>query len=112
MGAFFASFEQMGPALPGTPGYTTAEALTTKETFRQMIKHTYTRAASQAKGFAVVGAVFAGTECVVENVRPPLSEATYALSTAEPMTLGTRSSPAASPAACSACVVRAPCLTC
>jgi hypothetical protein len=111
MGVFFASFEQMGPALPGTPGYTT-QTLTMRvsnksalfepclarapqslwrdvspcvvpntpwhvplfsppspqETFRQMVSHTYSRASSQAKNFGLVGAVFAGTECLIEGV--------------------------------------------
>lgn len=67
MGIFFASFEQMGPALPGTPGYT-QQTLTMKETFKEMVKHSYGRASSQAKNFAVVGLVFAGTECLIEDV--------------------------------------------
>lgn len=68
MGVFFASFEQMGPPVPGTPGYTT-QTLTMKETFNQMVKHTYGRASSQAKNFGMVGLLFAGTECLIENVR-------------------------------------------
>lgn len=68
MGVFFASFEQMGPALPGTPGYTT-QTLTMRETFRQMVTHTYGRASSQAKNFGMVGFMFAGTECIIEGYR-------------------------------------------
>ena len=67
MGIFFSSFEQMGPPTPGTPGYT-AQTLGMKETFKQMVKHTYARGSSQAKSFGVVGALFAGTECLIENV--------------------------------------------
>lgn len=49
-----------------------AEKQTVGQAVRQMLTQTRLRSVSYAKGFAAVGALFAGSECVIEKVRPLL----------------------------------------
>ena len=46
-----------------------AEKQTVGQAVRQMLTQTRLRSVSYAKGFAAVGALFAGSECVIEKVR-------------------------------------------
>lgn len=48
-----------------------AEKQTVGQAVRQMLTQTRLRSVSYAKGFAAVGALFAGSECVIEKVRRP-----------------------------------------
>ena len=46
-----------------------AEKQTVGQAVRQMLTQTRLRSVSYAKGFAAVGALFAGSECVIEKVQ-------------------------------------------
>ena len=46
-----------------------AEKQTVGQAVRQMLTQTRLRSVSYAKGFAAVGALFAGSECVIEKAR-------------------------------------------
>ena len=85
--------------------------MTVKETLRSSAKHTF----SYAKNFMIVGAIYAGTECVIESVRPFLLARillyillTRPSSTAQSTTFTIRRWQAALPAALSPTRVRMP----
>jgi import inner membrane translocase subunit TIM22 len=44
--------------------------MSTKEQFRHTLRDMRAKSYASAKNLSVVGAVFAGTECVIETVRP------------------------------------------
>ncbi|KAK9834968.1 hypothetical protein WJX81_000280 [Elliptochloris bilobata] len=71
LGAVFGVFMvTMDAAGGGVGGLEPApEKQTIRQALRQMLTQTRLRSASYAKGFAAVGALFAGSECVVEKVR-------------------------------------------
>ena len=51
------------------PGAPPAEKQTARQVLRQMASTARSRSVSYAKGFAAMGALFAGSECVVEKAR-------------------------------------------
>ena len=63
MGVVFGAFEPMEVPAPDAP------KVTMRETIRQGAKSAGARSWSYAKGFAAFGALYAGSECVVEKVR-------------------------------------------
>ena len=57
----------LDPAIVGEPGK--AATISTRQALREMLD----RGKSLAKNFALIGAMFAGTECLLESVSlPPL----------------------------------------
>lgn len=46
-----------------------AETRTTRQVFKEMVKSTVSRSKSYAKGFGAMGALFAGSECLIEKSR-------------------------------------------
>eukprot|EP00049_Salpingoeca_infusionum_P024717 m.16737 g.16737 ORF g.16737 m.16737 type:complete len:165 (-) comp7215_c0_seq2:569-1063(-) len=76
IGMFMSSMELSTPL--GLPGMNTPEqqklfaqrrAMTAKETLQDMYKSMTSRAWSSGKNFAMIGCVFAGTECLIEEHR-------------------------------------------
>ncbi|KAI3436827.1 hypothetical protein D9Q98_006237 [Chlorella vulgaris] len=70
MGVLFAVF--MGTMDTGsTIGGSTVDyqKQTVRQAFRDMAKNTLSKSKSYAKGFAAMGALFAGSECVIESYR-------------------------------------------
>jgi import inner membrane translocase subunit TIM22 len=63
MGVVFGAFEPMEVPAPDAP------KVTIRETIKQGAKSAGARSWSYAKGFAAFGALYAGSECVVEKVR-------------------------------------------
>ncbi|KAG2180408.1 hypothetical protein INT44_003412 [Umbelopsis vinacea] len=63
-GLFMSSFEYAGPTM-------TDEMVkqTTKQQMKSALKDMGTRSYSMAKNFAVVGAIYSGTECCIESYR-------------------------------------------
>lgn len=55
-------------AIDGTLS-TATEKKTAKEVMKEMAKSTASRSKSYAKGFGAMGALFAGSECVIEKYR-------------------------------------------
>jgi hypothetical protein len=76
MGTFMASmdastpYSQMpGVRMPGQPTLAETRQMSTMETAKQMGRQLGSRAWSTGKNFALVGAMFASTECLIEGVR-------------------------------------------
>lgn len=76
MGTFMASmdastpYSQMpGVRMPGQPTLAETRQMSTMETAKLMGRQLGTRAWSTGKNFALVGAMFASTECLIEGVR-------------------------------------------
>ncbi|CAL8467138.1 g6674 [Coccomyxa elongata] len=66
-GVFMGAMDTATPAMDGAAAG--AEKQTTGQVIRQMLKTTGQRSISYAKGFGAVGALFAGSECVIEKIR-------------------------------------------
>lgn len=62
-GLFMSSFEYAGPTMDQE-----MVKQTTKQQIRTAFKDMGTRSYSMAKNFAVVGAIYSGTECCIESV--------------------------------------------
>lgn len=62
-GLFMSSFEYAGPNISQE-----MVEQTTKQQIRTALKDMGTRSYSMAKNFAVVGAIYSGTECCIESV--------------------------------------------
>ena len=60
MGIFFGAFE---PTMPGD------EKLSVAQTLRNAARTSLQKAGSYAKGFAAFGALYSGSECVIEQTR-------------------------------------------
>jgi import inner membrane translocase subunit TIM22 len=68
-GLFMSSFEYAGPTLDQE-----MVKQTTKQQIRTAFKDMGTRSYSMAKNFAVVGAIYSGTECCIESVSVKTSD--------------------------------------
>lgn len=66
-GLFTSSLE--GATGPMTPDATSVETRKAREVLAEMIRNTRRKSWSYAKAFAAMGALFAGSECVVEKYR-------------------------------------------
>ncbi|PSC72764.1 import inner membrane translocase subunit Tim22 [Micractinium conductrix] len=69
MGVMFGIFMgtmDTGAAMGGVAEY---QNQTMRQAFREMAKSTMAKSKSYAKGFAAMGALFAGTECLIESYR-------------------------------------------
>jgi import inner membrane translocase subunit TIM22 len=69
MGVMFGVFMgtmDTGAAVGGVADY---QNQTMKQAFREMLKNTASKSRSYAKGFAAMGALFAGSECLIESYR-------------------------------------------
>uniref|UniRef100_A0A7S0VA57 Mitochondrial import inner membrane translocase subunit TIM22 n=1 Tax=Hemiselmis tepida TaxID=464990 RepID=A0A7S0VA57_9CRYP len=62
LGAFLAPFDTLG-------GLKVAENATAKETAMATLRQTAGKSTSMGRTFAVIGAVYAGSECVIEKYR-------------------------------------------
>lgn len=71
LGALFGVFMgTMDGASLGVDGrLATGEKQTAREIAREMLRNTGSRTVSYAKGFAIMGTIFAGSECVIESAR-------------------------------------------
>lgn len=71
LGALFGVFMgTMDGASLGVDGrLATGEKQSAREIAREMLRNTGSRTVSYAKGFAVMGTIFAGSECVIETAR-------------------------------------------
>ncbi|CAO3692843.1 unnamed protein product [Umbelopsis ramanniana] len=63
-GLFMSSFEYAGPTVTDEMA-----KQTTKQQMKSALKDMGTRSYSMAKNFAVVGAIYSGTECCIESYR-------------------------------------------
>lgn len=61
--------EMPGVKVPGQKTFAQRQQMTAIETFKDMGREMGTRAYSTGKNFAVMSAIFAGTECLIESVR-------------------------------------------
>lgn len=69
MGVMFGIFMgtmDTGSAMGGVVDY---QNQTMRQAFKEMAKNTMAKSKSYAKGFAAMGALFAGSECVIESLR-------------------------------------------
>lgn len=69
MGVMFGIFMgtmDTGSTIGGTVEY---QKQMLRQAFREMAKNTMSKSKSYAKGFAAMGALFAGTECLIESYR-------------------------------------------
>lgn len=62
-GLFMSSFEYSGPQMDQD-----IVNQSTKQQLRAVAKDMFNRSRSMAKNFAVVGAIYSGTECCIESV--------------------------------------------
>jgi import inner membrane translocase subunit TIM22 len=62
-GLFMSSFEYAGPSVSDE-----MVKQTTRQQMKSALKDMGTRSYSMAKNFAVVGAIYSGTECCIESV--------------------------------------------
>lgn len=67
-GIFMGSMDGAGGGLDGSMAAET-EKQTVRQVARQMVTNVRSRSVTYAKGFGAVGAVFAGSECVIEKMR-------------------------------------------
>lgn len=66
-GVFMGTMDHAGMGLDGS--INTDQKQTVRQAMKEMVQKTASRSTSYAKGFAAMGALFAGSECIIEKFR-------------------------------------------